>query len=315
VGAQPFGIAVSPDGREVCVTNNAGASISTINVATNSVINTISTQAFPGGIAIYSKPAQPIISPNVVSFIATPSESNNAPFIVYFNGSTTQGDAANMHWDFGDGRTIDSIHKDATVANSYNLAGSYTVKLTVTYRDASTNNTSQSISVAAVPHKPINADFVGAPLSGIASLNVQFTDNSTGADNWFYVFGDNGSAIAKNPAHIYKTPGSYSVAQIAFNTTTSLYDAIVKKGYVNVADANGTVPQTPNNIINAPISDIVINDFTANVTSGSAPLNVAFTSNVSGLANVRTWTWIFEPVGNDYYSTSINTAIHTRLNA
>ena len=207
VGAQPFGIAASPDGREVCVTNNAGASVSTIDVATNSVINTISTRASPGGIAIYSKPAQPIISPNIVSFTATPSESNSAPFIVYFNGSATQGDAANMHWDFGDGRTIDSIHKDATVADSYDAAGTYTVTLTATYRDASTNNTSQSVSVAAVPHKPINADFVGSPLVGTSSLNVQFTDKSTGANNWFYAFGDKGNAIAQNPTHLYTAPG------------------------------------------------------------------------------------------------------------
>jgi PKD repeat protein len=59
----------------------------------------------------------------------------------------------------------------------------------------------------------------------------------------------------------------------------------------------------------APVT-LKINDFTANVTSGKAPLETEFISDVTG-TNIIKWRWDFEPPGKDYYSQHAVTAKHT----
>ena len=60
---------------------------------------------------------------------------------------------------------------------------------------------------------------------------------------------------------------------------------------------------------NSTISNVTINDFNANVTSGSAPLNVTFTSDVTG--NVTNYLWIIETPYKNYYSRHSMTANFT----
>jgi len=60
---------------------------------------------------------------------------------------------------------------------------------------------------------------------------------------------------------------------------------------------------------NSTISNVTINDFNANVTSGSAPLNVQFTSEVTG--NVTNYLWIIETPFKNYYSKHPLTANYT----
>jgi large repetitive protein len=60
---------------------------------------------------------------------------------------------------------------------------------------------------------------------------------------------------------------------------------------------------------NSTISNVTINDFNANVTSGFAPLNVQFTSEVTG--NVTNYLWIIETPFKNYYSKHPMTANYT----
>jgi YVTN family beta-propeller protein len=53
VGGEPFGVAVSPDGREVYLTNNGSSGIvSVIDATTNTVKATIPVGSFPVGVAV-----------------------------------------------------------------------------------------------------------------------------------------------------------------------------------------------------------------------------------------------------------------------
>ncbi|HZQ33849.1 MAG TPA: Ig-like domain-containing protein, partial [Mycobacterium sp.] len=52
VGDQPVGVAVSPNGTHVYVTNLAGNSVSVVNTATNTVTATIPVGSGPGGVAV-----------------------------------------------------------------------------------------------------------------------------------------------------------------------------------------------------------------------------------------------------------------------
>lgn len=62
----------------------------------------------------------------------------------------------------------------------------------------------------------VAADFTANPLSGVAPLIVQFTDQSisenTTITSWAWDFGDGGMATAQFPSHTYNNPGVYSVS-------------------------------------------------------------------------------------------------------
>jgi PKD repeat protein len=63
-----------------------------------------------------------------------------------------------------------------------------------------------------LPSSPITADFIGSPSSGTAPLSVTFTNMSSGdliTHEW--KFGDGSTSKVKDPIHVYKNPGTYSV--------------------------------------------------------------------------------------------------------
>ena len=58
-----------------------------------------------------------------------------------------------------------------------------------------------------------DAGFTAAPLTGLAPLAVQFTDQSSGViASWSWDFGDTGASDEASPAHMYASPGLYTVA-------------------------------------------------------------------------------------------------------
>ncbi|MCB9504478.1 MAG: PKD domain-containing protein, partial [Deferribacteres bacterium] len=119
----------------------------------------------------------------------------------------------------------------------------------------------------------VTANFTANTTSGAAPLTVNFTDQSAGAvTSWSWDFGDGSSSTMQNPSHTYSADGTYTVALTS--TSASCSDSETKTGYITVS--------TP--------CDITA-DFTANVTSGAAPLAVNFTDQSTG--SVTSWNWSF----------------------
>ncbi len=145
-------------------------------------------------------------TPPVAGFSATPS-SGTAPLAVQFN-DTSRGDAGIWEWSFGDGTS--SICRNAT--HLYARPGRYAVTLGV--RDASGSNASLrtgAITIAAPVKRP-TAVFRATPRTGTAPLAVQFTDTSTGSPrSWRWTFGDGTNSTERNPLHIYREAGSYTI--------------------------------------------------------------------------------------------------------
>jgi PKD repeat protein len=82
------------------------------------------------------------------------------------------------------------------------------------------------------PVTPV-ADFTGTPLTGVAPLNVQFTDASTGTPaTWAWTFGDGGTSTLQNPIHTYN-PGTYDVSLTVTNVAGT--NAKTRTGYVVVS--------------------------------------------------------------------------------
>ena len=80
---------------------------------------------------------------------------------------------------------------------------------------------------------PAITDFAGSPVSGSAPFTVNFTDVSSNVSSWLWSFGDGYSSIQKNPSHIYKTPGTYSVLLNVSNGSGS--DTLTKTSYITVS--------------------------------------------------------------------------------
>lgn len=87
-------------------------------------------------------------------------------------------------------------------------------------------------------YSPPEADFSATPLSGTASLKVQFTDLSTGdPDSWEWDFDGNRvvDSFEKNPVWTYETTGTYTVSLKATNATYG-NDTETKTGHITVTE-------------------------------------------------------------------------------
>jgi PKD repeat protein len=189
--------------------------------------------------------------------------SGKVPLNVKFTDTST-GTPVTWKWTFGDGTSStvqNPIHK-------YSKAGVYTVSLTV--KNAAGSNTVTKTEHIKVTAKPA-ANFTSSVTSGKASLNVKFTDTSTGTPaTWKWTFGDGTSSTVQNPTHKYSKSGTYTVSLTVKNAAGS--NTVTKTDYIKVTEK--------------PVAE-----FSATPTSGKMPLTVAFTDTSTGLPTK--WKWNF----------------------
>ncbi|MBI5669851.1 MAG: PKD domain-containing protein [Chloroflexi bacterium] len=233
----------------------------------------------PGGqntaqqiITVTQKPNAP-----VAGFVATPT-SGNAPLTVQFTNQST-GQITSYRWDFGDGTQSDTQNPSHT----YATPGTYTVTLTVTGPGGTDD--AQGTVTAAQPIAAPDAAFTPNPAEGNAPLTVQFTNQSSGQNlTHVWDFGDGTTSNEVNPAHTYTNPGTYTVRLNVAN-----------EGGKDNAEAQVRVAQplptdTPAPTL-TPIPAEPVAAFTANPTSGDAPLTVQFTNQSSG--DITSIVWNF----------------------
>ncbi|AKB32995.1 cell surface protein [Methanosarcina siciliae HI350] len=118
------------------------------------------------------------------------------------------------------------------------------------------------------------ANFTASVTSGNAPLNVEFTDTSTGTPtSWAWDFGDGKNSTEQNPTHTYTAEGTYTVKLTISNSLGS--DSEEKTGYITVGS-----------VVLAPEAN-----FSADPTTGTAPLSVQFTDESTNTPT--SWTWDF----------------------
>ncbi len=219
-------------------------------------------------------------------FLATP-RNGVAPLQVTFTNqsSATNTTLTNWQWDFDNNGTTDASGIGPH-AFTYAVAGTYSVKLTVS--DGSRNDEELKTEYITVTPAPIvTANFTAAPLTGVAPLQVTFTDQSTATNttltSWQWDFDNNGTtdATGKGPhTYTYAAAGTYSVKLTASNGQTAS-DIELKTNYITVSPAPS---------VNA--------EFSATPLTGYAPLQVTFTDHSSGSGtSVTSWQWDFENNG------------------
>jgi len=216
----------------------------------------------------------------VANFTGTPT-TGDAPLTVIFTDTSTGLGITAWNWSFGDG-TWENRTSSTNQVHVYG-AGTWYPILTVT-NSVGSNTTlitpARTITVTATP--PV-ASFTPNTTSGTAPLAVLFTDASSHtptAWNWSFmnVTGDNTQvwfSKVQDPAYTFGV-GNYSIVLNASNSAG--YNLSTQVTFINVS-----APTLP------PVAS-----FTADVTSGTAPLAVNFTDNSTNIPT--TWNWSFTNV-------------------
>ncbi len=207
---------------------------------------------------------------DIVSTYRNPDDSDpNAHYIASMSGTSMSAPHA-----CGIAALLESCDPSLTQSDKFNLI----VQNTTQYfdnRDLGSGIANADLALSAAGCGiacDITPDFSAAPTSGIAPLDVTFTDLSTGSGitSWSWDFGDDNTSSAQNPQHTYTAAGTYTVSLTVFNSDCDKTET--KTAYVTVSEA--------------PTAD-----FTSDGTSGDAPLTVAFTDQSSGTPT--SWAWNF----------------------
>ena len=219
------------------------------------------------------------VKPPVVYFWASRT-SGTVPITIGFTDASTNTPTA-WYWDFGDG-TYSTLKNPR---HTYTSAGTYSITLTASNAGGSATKTRYSYVklTGTTAQKPV-ASFTSNVTSGKVPLSVLFSDTSTGTPAaWNWNFGDGtANSTVKNPVHVYSKAGVYTVTLTASNSAGS---STIKKSSCITVTSSTTPPA-------------LVANFSSNVTTGTAPLNVAFTDRSTGTPT--SWNWSF---GDGTYST------------
>jgi gliding motility-associated-like protein len=220
------------------------------------------------------------VNPNPVAALSGDSLAGCIPLMVNFsdNSTVSAGTITQWAWDFGDGFT--STLQNPT--HAYSVAGYYTVVLTVTTAAGCSNTVTMTnyIDVYPTPY----AEFSANP-QPTTELNptIYFTDQSTGASNWTWSFGDlaNSTSTQQNPSFTYPGAGCFDVL-------------------LTVSSSNGCIDTTIHQVcIDPDVSIYVPNAFTPDGDG----VNDLFFPKGLGLDPDHFEMWIFDRWGNlVYYS-------------
>lgn len=117
-----------------------------------------------------------------------------------FTNLSTNG--SSYSWDFGDNG---NGSKQANPKNKYKSSGAYTVVLTATSTDGCSDTSQRMVNVYALPVAAFSANEV------CLGATTSFTNSSTGASTYQWIFGDGTSSNNAAPSQVYAKSGNYNV--------------------------------------------------------------------------------------------------------
>ncbi|MDX1913268.1 MAG: PKD domain-containing protein [Saprospiraceae bacterium] len=210
----------------------------------------------------------------IADFSASPTSGCAALVVQMMNESSSN--AVTYTWSFPGGAPSSSNQANPTVI--YAFAGVYTITLTATNSSGShTFTRTQYITVNTTPTPNFTHTVNGA--------TVTFTNTSSpNSVSYLWNFGDGNTSTETNPVHTYADPGTYTVVLTATNDCGSI--SVTR--FVTIISSGPPVPA-----------------FTANPSTGCAPLTVNFNNNSTG---ANSYSWDF-PGGNPSTSTAANPTV------
>ncbi len=173
----------------------------TVQVIITTASGCTDTATVPNAIILGTKP--------VAGFTANPRDVC-AKIPVNFTDQST-GTITQWLWSFGDGSTS----TDQNPIHEYQDTGYFDVQLIVW-----NNGCPDTLTFTDYIHvKPPIASFAQTFLCGNPWQRT-FTDQSIGADQWTWNFGDGTTSTQQNPVHTYADTGTYTITLTVFNIST-----------------------------------------------------------------------------------------------
>ncbi|MEO6547337.1 MAG: PKD domain-containing protein [Ferruginibacter sp.] len=209
------------------------------------------------------------------AFSATPKDACAKTPVDFTDEST--GNAIKWLWQFGDGAT-------STAQNPRHIfvdTGFFDVQLIIW-------NSGCQDTIKHKSYVHINAPVARftVPIDCKIPLERKFADNSIGADEWNWDFGDGTTSTLKNPVHTYALPGLYDVSLLVRNHNSGCDDRMIQA----ISIVNATA------------------GFFASDTIICKGKVISFTSS-EHLAQVKSFNWKFGD-GISANSTTSNTVPH-----
>ena len=211
-------------------------------------VSLVATTPYCGGstiqpITVEAKPA--------ASFTSTPT-AGCSPLTVSF--ANTSSGATSYIWEFGDGGGDNAVSPVHTYLNTGTADSVYTVRLIASTAFGCSDTATFDVLVSPA----VVALFTNNAIPGCAPLDVDFTNNSTGAIGYVWDFGDGATSTAFQPSHQY------------VNTTFFLQTHVVT---LIANGPNGCADTAQQSIVVYPAPDFV---FVADPDSGCSPFSVTF---------------------------------------
>ncbi|MGB9938963.1 PGF-pre-PGF domain-containing protein [Methanosarcina sp.] len=310
VGSDPMGVAVTTDGTKVYVANENSSSVSVIDTATNTVTTTVNVGNAPEGVAVTPDGKKVYVAnsdDNTTSVIDTSSNTVTAtvPVAIYPSGVAVTPDGKKVYvassaymenLTYSSTVSVIDTAKN-TVTSTVNVgAGSIGVSVvpdgskvyvangndnTVSVIDTTTNKVTATLNVGSFPFGvAVTPDGRKVYVANSDDNTTSVIDTTTNIVTATVRVGTRplGVAVSPDGTKVYVTNGvdnNVSVIDAATNTVT----ATVPVGEAPFAFGQFIVP---------PLFPVA--DFSANVTSGYAPLSVQFT-DLSQHAISRNWSF------------------------
>ena len=164
------------------------------------------------------------------------------PLVVSFLNNTTG--AAGFIWNFGDG----TFSTDTFPTHTYTAGTFYPSVIVISTTGCA--DTLAPIDTIVVHPLPV-ADFISNPDFGVTVIlenaQYQFTNLSSGADFYQWIFGDGSGDTTVDAAHTYTAAGNYDVTLIAI-TEFGCRDTTIKTPIIIIEEPSLYIPNafTPN---------------------------------------------------------------------
>ena len=261
---------------------STSAAASPVHTYTQAGVYTVTLHAGDGTVTDTLVKANYItaVDPNtpIADFTATPLAGVAPLTITLVNNSAN---ATDYIWDFGDG-TTENTQLLNDVTHTYTQVGKYTVTLQA--GDGTVTDTLTQTGYITVT-EPVVADFSPFPTTVTTGEIVLFLNNSSGATDYLWDFGDSITSTQNSPTHTYTIAGVYSVTLTASNG----YDQATVSHPLTVTLAP---PQA---------------DFSGGPATDPAPLTITLVNNS---ANATDYIWDFGD-GTTENTQLLNDVTHT----
>ena len=150
-----------------------------------------------------------IVNSNVRALFSTPLQGC-VPYTAFFNNISTGG--TSFLWNFGDGTTSTA----SSPSHLYDKVGTYIVKL-IAY-DPNTCNKTDTVTDTVQAIGAPTAAYSYYPEQAQVNTPTQFTNQSIGAINYIWNFGDGDTSTDANPLYQFNSTGTFDVCLIAINS-------------------------------------------------------------------------------------------------